>query len=123
MRHDQSRAKIQRALHLAPGTIVGTEFSDGLFAFFVTADPPRANIRTSESDNALRWRKWQEKSHEADRRIEKRMKILFFVVAGVFLALTLWVVFRPTSLPQVDHSLGKVARAWGEDYTLCATCK
>lgn len=81
------------------------------------------NKDASESDNALRWRKWQETSHEADRGTEKRMKILFFVVAGVFLALTLWVVFRPTSLPQVDHSLGKVARAWGEDYTLCATCK
>lgn len=89
MRHDQSRAKIQRALRLAPGTIVGTEFSDGLFAVFVTADPPRANIRTSESDNALRWRKWRETSHEADRRTEKRMKILFFVAAGVLLAWTL----------------------------------
>ena len=76
-----------------------------------------------ESDNDLRWRQWKEKSYEADRRTEKRMKILFFVVAGVFLAWTLWVVFRPTSLRQVDHSPGKVARAWGEDYTLCATCK
>ena len=47
------------------------------------------NKDASESDNALRWRKWQETSHEADRRTEKRMKILFFVVAGVLLAWTL----------------------------------
>ena len=79
------------------------------------------NKNPSESENDIRWRTWQEKSRESDRRTEKRMKIFFFVVAGAFLAWTLWVVFRPVSLPQVDYSPGKVGKAWGEDCSVCAT--
>lgn len=79
------------------------------------------NKNPSESGNDIRWRTWQEESRESDRRTEKRMKIFFFVVAGAVLAWTLWVVLTPVSLPQVDHSPGKVAEAWGEDYSVCAT--
>ncbi len=70
----------------------------------------------SDSDQNLRWCKWQEQSREADRRTEKRMKILMLVVAALLLAWTLWVVFRQVSVPQADRFPGKVADAQGEQY-------
>jgi hypothetical protein len=45
------------------------------------------------SDQDLRWRTWQQKSRLADQRSEKRMKIVFFVVAGILLAWALCGVY------------------------------
>jgi hypothetical protein len=63
------------------------------------------------SDQDLRWRTWQQKSRLADQRSEKRMKIVFFVVAGILLAWALYVVFTPVPVGQRDRSPGKVAKA------------
>lgn len=65
----------------------------------------------SESDHDFRWRKWQEKSRQADRRTEKRMTVIFCVVAGLFLTLTLYFVMRTVPAPPPDHSSPNVATA------------
>lgn len=55
-----------------------------------------------ESEQELRWRAWQEKCRRSNQRTEKRMKIVLWVAAAVFIFIViLYFRFRPRLEPKV----------------------
>ena len=69
----------------------------------------------SDSDLERRWRTWQEKSNRADRLADKRMKILFSVVAVILLTWILYYLLRADS-KQVQRTVLERFVSYG---TLC----
>lgn len=70
------------------------------------------NSRDSEQE--ILWRRWQEKGRVADRLAERRMKVLFAVIALVLLVWVLYSALRP----KVSHDLDRVQRAIRYDNSL-----
>jgi len=55
-----------------------------------------------DSEQELRWRAWQEKCRRSNQRTERRMKVVVWVVASVFIfVVILYFWFRPLSEPKV----------------------
>ena len=59
-----------------------------------------------DSEQELRWRAWQEKCRHSNQRPERRMKIVLWVVAAVFIFIViLYFRFRPRLEPKVLRSV------------------
>jgi hypothetical protein len=56
-----------------------------------------------DSGQELRWREWQEMGRSNDRKADKRMKVVFFVIGLVLLALVLYYAFRPKISADSDY--------------------
>ena len=59
--------------------------------------------KSPDSEQQLRWRKWQEKGRRADRLAEKRMKVVCAVVGLILLACILHYAVWTKASPDSDH--------------------
>ena len=59
--------------------------------------------KSPDSEQELRWRRWQEKGRRADRLADRRLKVLFSVVGLILLACILYYAFWTKASPDSDH--------------------
>lgn len=60
--------------------------------------------KSPDSEHELRLRTWQERGRRADRLAEKRMKVLFFIVGLILVAMILYYTLRTKVSPAPKHA-------------------